>query len=67
MVDEIIPGIQRLRGLLREVANSGVEHNDPRLGWVSVQIDRNTWNAMNPWREEPPLADGKVDITEAKP
>jgi hypothetical protein len=31
------------RALLREVANS-VELDDPRIGYVVVQIDSETWN-----------------------
>jgi len=33
----------RLRALLAEAAKSGVEHNDPRLDYVVVQIDRAVW------------------------
>lgn len=30
--------------LLRDVCDSGVEFDDGRLGYVVVQIDRDTWN-----------------------
>lgn len=32
-----------MRAVLREVAASGVESDDPRLPYVVVQIDRETW------------------------
>lgn len=33
----------RYREALREVAASGVEFDDARVGYVTVQIDRPTW------------------------
>lgn len=36
--------------LLREIANSGVEQEDPRIPWVTVQIDRETWTKLAAWR-----------------
>lgn len=33
-------------GLLHDVATSGVEHDDSRIGYVTVQIDRSTWNRI---------------------
>jgi uncharacterized heparinase superfamily protein len=36
--------------LLRDVACSGVEDEDPRIDWVSVQVDRDTWAALAPYR-----------------
>jgi hypothetical protein len=35
--------IERLDNLLREVAASGVVFEDERVGYVEVQIDRDTW------------------------
>lgn len=35
--------VERLRALLSDVAESGVEFDDERLRWLSVQIDRETW------------------------
>ena len=32
--------------LLRDVANSGVSFDDPRVGYVEVQIDRETWDKL---------------------
>ena len=32
--------------ILYDVATSGVEFDDPRLDWVSVQIDRDLWNYL---------------------
>jgi hypothetical protein len=37
--------------LLREVAGAGVEHEDPRVGYVTVQIDRATWDALAAYRK----------------
>lgn len=37
---------ERLRELMREVAGSGVEFEDPRVGYVVVQIDRPTWDEV---------------------
>jgi hypothetical protein len=36
--------------LLRDVATAGVEFDDSRLGYVSVQIDRATWDALASYR-----------------
>jgi len=38
---------ERLRELLAEVAASGVEMDDPRIGYVVVQIDRKTWQDLS--------------------
>lgn len=38
---------ERLRLNLAEIAQSGVEHDDPRIGYVTVQIDRPLWDAMH--------------------
>ncbi len=35
-----------LRALLRDVAASGVEHDDPRNSYVLVQIDRRIWTEV---------------------
>jgi hypothetical protein len=35
-----------LRDLLRDVARSGVELADERLRYVTVQVDRTTWDAV---------------------
>jgi hypothetical protein len=39
-------GAEEARALLREVAGSGVEQDDPRLDYVTVQMDRATWDAL---------------------
>lgn len=36
--------------LLRDVANSAPEFEDPRMGYVVVQIDRPTWEDLAPYR-----------------
>jgi hypothetical protein len=44
---------RQLRGavdLLRDVANSAPEFEDPRMGYVVVQIDRPTWEELAPYR-----------------
>jgi hypothetical protein len=38
--------IARLRGLIREVAASGVAFQDDRLNYVEVQVDVETWRAV---------------------
>jgi hypothetical protein len=35
---------------LRDVANSAPEFEDPRMGYVVVQIDRPTWEELAPYR-----------------
>lgn len=48
--DAIIAHVAAQRGeaaeLLREVADSGVAFDDPRLSWVEVQIDRDVWQRL---------------------
>ena len=39
----------RLRALLYDVANSGVAQDNPRIGYVEVQIDRTTWAEITPF------------------
>ncbi len=35
------------RALLRDVARSGfADDSDPRIDWVDVQVDRDTWEAV---------------------
>jgi hypothetical protein len=36
--------------LLRDAACAGVEFEDPRIGYVVVQIDRDTWAELAPYR-----------------
>ena len=40
------PARDEVREALREVADSGVEFNDERVGYVTVQIDRETWETV---------------------
>lgn len=37
--------------LLRDVAVSGVSWDEPRIGYVEVQIDRATWDELAAYRE----------------
>ena len=37
---------ESLKDLLKEVSLSGVEHNDIRLDYLTVQIDRSLWEAI---------------------
>lgn len=41
----IFAGLDAL-ALVDEIARSGVELDDPRIGYVTVQIDRETWQAI---------------------
>jgi hypothetical protein len=43
---ELLERIVELESALREVGQSGVEFDDERLGYVSVQIDRDVWEAV---------------------
>lgn len=47
---EMVGEWQELLGLLTDVACSGVELDDPRLRYVPVQIDRDTWEALQSLR-----------------
>lgn len=42
--------VDRLNALVSEIANSGVEFYDNRVGYVTVQIDRDTWLSLDEWR-----------------
>jgi hypothetical protein len=39
-------GRASLKDLLKEVSLSGIEHDDERLGYVTVQINRDLWEAI---------------------
>ena len=41
-----------MRELLRDVATSGVEFDDPGIKYVTVQIDREMWNQLAAYRSE---------------
>lgn len=43
-------GMRQPCRLCREVAGCGVEFDDPRIGYVTVQIDRQTWNELQAMR-----------------
>lgn len=45
-VDALADAHRDVVGLLHEVANAGVALDDPRIGYVEVQIDRDTWTAL---------------------
>ena len=42
----LVAELARLRGLIREVRKSGVFYIDPRIRYVEVQIDTDTWAAL---------------------
>jgi hypothetical protein len=44
--------VERLAGLLREVANCGVSQvaQPPGLDWYEIQVDLPTWDALAPYR-----------------
>jgi hypothetical protein len=43
---ELMREVERLRALLRDVADSGVAFEDPRIHYVEVQIDTVTWQEI---------------------
>lgn len=45
-IDALRAENERLRDLLREVAEGGVEFADPRVRYVAVQIDADTWERV---------------------
>jgi len=52
-MDYLEAEIARLRGLIDNVATSGVAMDDKRIGYVTVQIDREDWEAaIAVWRED---------------
>ena len=46
---------------MREIANSGVEFEDERVGYVAVQIDRDIWLDLAALRASEPPGEGKHD------
>lgn len=49
----VVVAASRLEGavdLLRDVATAGVEFDDSRLRYVTVQIDRETWDTLATYR-----------------
>jgi len=50
--EELAAENKRLKELLRDVALSGVEFDDERIGYVTVQIDRTTWNELVEMRDK---------------
>lgn len=45
-IDDEVRRQRAAQAMLAEVAHSGVEHDDPRLDYVTVQIDRRAWDAI---------------------
>jgi hypothetical protein len=45
--------IRELEGALREVGQSGVAFDDERIGYVTVQIDRGTWQEIRTLTRRP--------------
>lgn len=45
-LDAAVAERDELRALVERVAASGVVFEDPRVGYVEVQIDRETWEAL---------------------
>ena len=43
---------QEMHGLLCDVAAAGVAFDDPHLSYVEVQVDRETWNRLAPYRRK---------------
>jgi hypothetical protein len=48
----------RLAALLGEVAQSGVEHDDPRDGYAVVQIDSDLWDEVQAFKPAPAEREG---------
>jgi hypothetical protein len=55
-----------LKVLLQAVTSSGVEHEDNRMDWLTVQIDRGVWEALEPYRLHPNQFEGDdEDVADA--
>jgi hypothetical protein len=46
VVREAAALLREAHELLREVSNSGVSFQDPRVGYLEVQINRATWESL---------------------
>ena len=42
----LLERLKKAEDLLRGVAESGIEHEDPRIDYLTVQIDRPAWDAI---------------------
>lgn len=51
MLRQLIGYIDALDEILADVAAAGVELDDKRLRYVTLQIDRTTWELLDAWRE----------------
>jgi hypothetical protein len=51
-VESLAAQVERYRALLLDVAWSGVEDDDPRTKYRTVQIDRDTWHEVRALAEE---------------
>lgn len=51
MLREALDYADAIDELLRDAARCGVELDDARLRYITVQIDRPTWEALQQWRE----------------
>lgn len=58
------PSAEARDELLLEVAQSGVEFDDPRIDYVTVQIDRVTWDALRALLSAPPAGGPPAPETE---
>jgi hypothetical protein len=52
-LDRCLDRAERAEALLRDVAASAVTFDDPRVGYVEVQIDRPTWAAIRVQKDSP--------------
>jgi|GEM_PF-4914819 len=59
--------LERLEALLREVSTAGVELDDPRIGYLTVQIDRVTWNEIKEIAALDAAAQARTAPPEVKP
>jgi len=50
LVVQVRREVERLRELLADVANSGVDFDDDRIDWLNVQISRLVWDELSEFR-----------------
>lgn len=45
---------RKIKTLLEEIASSGIEFEDPRLNYITIQIDKETWKNLLTFVKENP-------------
>lgn len=51
IVDFYETALSEAEAKLAHIRNPGVEHDDPRVGYVTVQIDRDVWESLKAEKE----------------